>query len=477
MIAGMDEEVFSRATPIANSYWVIPGRLLAGEHPSGVTRADTLARLECLLEAGITSFLDLTEQHELPSYEPLLHEIAAASPLYYRRLPITDHSVPESPGRMTEILDYLDAELSAGRNVYVHCRAGIGRTGTTVACHLIRSGLDNEQALAQLQRLWRQCARSRSWPSVPETDEQIEFVKGWRDRALSGNDAPALAARVEGAFVGAAIGEALGRIAATSAPSQSPEAIATCAREARTLVPGADTAMTCAVAESLLAIGRHDPADQLERYLAWSRSHPSLVPPELKRALAVWQWSRKAHAGSHDPKNLDPHTLPRTLAVAGYYHGDASTALELAREVSRTTLQSPVILDLCQLWCGTWIDAFNAVPQRVLVNYGGPATAHARKRALKPQVQALIARSVTYTEYATDALVATQLAMEAMREADTFEQAVLGCLARTRATPSAGSLVGALAGACFGIDAIPSEWRAKLDGEITLRALARKLAY
>ena len=32
---------------------------------------------------------------------------------------------------MQEILDAVDRALAAGRNVYLHCWGGIGRTGTT----------------------------------------------------------------------------------------------------------------------------------------------------------------------------------------------------------------------------------------------------------------------------------------------------------------------------------------------------------
>ena len=50
--------------PIPDSYWVEPGRLLAGEYPRDRDDATSLIKLRRLLEAGITLFLDLTEEGE-----------------------------------------------------------------------------------------------------------------------------------------------------------------------------------------------------------------------------------------------------------------------------------------------------------------------------------------------------------------------------------------------------------------------------
>src|SRR6188768_3090986 len=110
------------STPIPNSYWVQPGRLLAGEYPGSMSRADAMERVHRLLAAGITSFIDLTEQGELPEYDNLLP--LAEQRVRYRRVPVLDHSVPDSAAHMTRILDLIDSELRAGQSVYLHCRAG-----------------------------------------------------------------------------------------------------------------------------------------------------------------------------------------------------------------------------------------------------------------------------------------------------------------------------------------------------------------
>jgi hypothetical protein len=174
--------------PLPNSYWVVPGQLLAGEYPSGEAAEATRARIRLLLRAGIDSFLDLTQLGERPEYQSLLPR-----QVHYLRSPIVDTQIPADPAQMRSIQVHLQAMLAAGRRVYVHCRAGIGRTGTVIGCYLAEQGLDGPGALRELNRLWRQSDRSASWPAVPQTIEQAEFILSWarRRQAPSGADTAA----------------------------------------------------------------------------------------------------------------------------------------------------------------------------------------------------------------------------------------------------------------------------------------------
>jgi ADP-ribosylglycohydrolase/protein-tyrosine phosphatase len=458
--------------PIPNSYWVQPGRLLAGEYPGSMSRAEAMERLQRLLAAGITSFIDLTEEGELPEYQSLLPE-ATERRMRHRRLSILDHSVPAS-AHMARVLDLIDSELSAGHCVYLHCRAGIGRTGTAVGCHLIRGGLTNDQAYERLQVLWRQCARSRRWPSIPETSEQVDFVLRWREPAAGAAQQVDLGARYEGAVVGLAMGDALGLLVEQSNFDAS--TLVAAMRERRSLRTGAHTAMTRAVAESLLAACAHNPEDQMQRYLQWTRTADVAVPAELKRALGAWQWSRKPNAGTHDPKNLDPHSLPRTLAAALYLRADPQRAIDIAAEVSRTTQQAPVVLDLCRLWSALLTDALCGIDKATLVAFKGPALVLLRNRQLKAAVNGLIERRTRREVEGThDAVSATRTAIAAFANTASGSEALLNVASTTRGSPAAAALCGALAGAHYGIDSIPSEWRGQLAEDVPLRSLARHL--
>jgi hypothetical protein len=166
--------------PIPESYWVEPDRLLAGEYPAQFEGQLTRRRIDALIEAGFNTFIDLTRPHELFAYKPIL---LAQAKLYevevrHHRFPIGDFGLP-TPQQMKSILDLIDESLQAGRKIYLHCWGGIGRTGTTVGCYLVRRGHTGEEALRQLAEWWRTVPKSYLHPHSPETPEQAEFIRAW----------------------------------------------------------------------------------------------------------------------------------------------------------------------------------------------------------------------------------------------------------------------------------------------------------
>jgi len=166
--------------PLPNSYWVIPGRLLAGEYPIGSDYTDARTRLARFREAGINYFIDLTEKGELPAYRHLL-------PVYtrYQESPIADTCVPASVAQVLGLLSDIRAAVEARRCVYVHCRAGIGRTGLIVGCYLADAAGDGKAAIKELNQLWQQSERAKSWPSIPQTPEQADYIRRWPKLAAS----------------------------------------------------------------------------------------------------------------------------------------------------------------------------------------------------------------------------------------------------------------------------------------------------
>jgi hypothetical protein len=156
--------------PTPESYWVEPG-LLAGKYPAAVELAGTRERIADLLDAGVTLFVDLTEEHELDPYAQL------AGPARHVRMPIPDMGVT-TRAQMRRTLDLVDRERGRGGIPYVHCWGGAGRTGTVVGCWLVRHGLAPEAALARIPVLRR--GSPALWLDSPQTEAQRAFVRAWR---------------------------------------------------------------------------------------------------------------------------------------------------------------------------------------------------------------------------------------------------------------------------------------------------------
>lgn len=170
--------------PIPNSYWVIPGRLAAGEYPGAIESREAAKKLRTLLSAGIDHFIDLTGTADrLRPYSEIAEEEAHNLDLAigYERHTIVDLSVPRSPEHMAGILGAIDTALDAGKTVYVHCWGGVGRTGTVVGCWLVRHGRTGAEALDQIAEWWKGLSASKVaiHPRSPETPRQREYVRNW----------------------------------------------------------------------------------------------------------------------------------------------------------------------------------------------------------------------------------------------------------------------------------------------------------
>jgi len=115
--------------------------------------------LDSLREQGVRAILNLCAEFTD------LHDIEAASGFEVYHLPIPDEEAPDL-AELEKALAWLDEAIYLGKKVLIHCRHGIGRTGTVLNAYLLRRGLGHLLAWRKLRGLRSQPANFRQWRAV-----------------------------------------------------------------------------------------------------------------------------------------------------------------------------------------------------------------------------------------------------------------------------------------------------------------------
>ena len=147
--------------------WKWPGRLAISARPRGGDWLDD--EVMGWRAAGIDTAVSLLTPPEVAELglerEP---DLCQRNSLQFLSFPIMDRGVPPSFAEAVQLIQRLEATLRAGRNVAVHCRQGIGRSGIIAAGLLVDAGLAPDEALLRVSR-----ARGLT---VPDTPEQRDWV-------------------------------------------------------------------------------------------------------------------------------------------------------------------------------------------------------------------------------------------------------------------------------------------------------------
>lgn len=158
-------------------YWINgpwPGKLAISARPRGGDwLEDEIAGWRRSGVDAIVSLLTPQENEDLQLSEE--STFSQARGLEFVALPIEDRDVPSSWDEASRVIAKVSEMLRQGRNVAVHCRQGIGRSGTIAAALLIREGSAPDDALKVI-------SEARELP-VPETPEQLTWVREFSKRA------------------------------------------------------------------------------------------------------------------------------------------------------------------------------------------------------------------------------------------------------------------------------------------------------
>ena len=141
------------------------GCLYVMPRPSSEWLKDDIIYFSTLEINTVISHLEKQEEREVGlSKEGALLNEAGIEFLSY---PIKDRGLPEVD-QYAVFIETIYQRLFAGENIAVHCRAGIGRTGLTASCLLVRDGYESLVAMDMVS-----AARGTQ---IPDTEEQYDFI-------------------------------------------------------------------------------------------------------------------------------------------------------------------------------------------------------------------------------------------------------------------------------------------------------------
>jgi len=151
-------------------YWIEgpwPGRLAISARPRG---GDWLEdEVKSWRRAGLDIIVSLLTPDEEEALDLQREkQFCRDSGIDLRSFPIVDRSVPASEVKAMRLIGQLDTDLTQGKNIVVHCRQGIGRSGLIAASLLAARGIGSEDAMKRVSD-----ARG---VEVPETPRQRDWI-------------------------------------------------------------------------------------------------------------------------------------------------------------------------------------------------------------------------------------------------------------------------------------------------------------
>jgi len=361
----------------------------------------------------------------------------------------------------------------------VHCRGGVGRTGLVVACWLQEHGRRPDSALGELSAKWRTVQKSSGQHASPETPEQVDWVKTWPQRRRNVQKLM-LCDRYRGALLGLAVGDALGTTLEFKAPGTFEPITDMIGGGPFGLERGQwtdDTSMALCLAESFIEKHGFDPKDQMDRYCRWwkegylsSTGTCFDIGATVRKSLESYLHTGEPFAGSPDPFTAGNGSLMRLAPVPLAFRVNLGLAIHNAGESSRTTHGAPSAVDACRYFAGLLLGALRGRSKEEILSAFfclGPDPNYWQRHALAPEIAEIANGSFKQKEPpeiigSGFVMRSLEAALWAFHRSDSFREGALRAVNLGDDADTTGAIYGQLAGAYYGVNAIPRDWIERL---------------
>ncbi len=280
--------------------------------------------------------------------------------------------------------------------------------------------------------------------------------------------------RAVGAFIGLAIGDALG------APLEglSPPPFAVTEMEGggiHNTLPGQytdDTLQASALAETLIRCGGLDPGNFSRRLIMAYRAHPEFFGPTsgavldlIESGVGPEDAARKVHEARGGSRSNG--SVMRGIPIGIFY--PPAEVREASLAASRVTHFDPAAGE-----ASAFVNRM--VSGMCRGEEAGPAFGHALAACRDPELRGLLEDYLAHPlEPSLDALLCTHCAVSVFMDAPSFRDAVVTAVNLGGDADTVGAIVGGLAGAHRGFQAIPASWLHALRDRDELLDRARRL--
>lgn len=298
-------------------------------------------------------------------------------------------------------------------------------------------------------------------------------------------------ARFLGCLVGLAVGDAVGTTLEFQSPGTFQPITDMLGGGPFRLQPGQwtdDTSMALCLAESLVQKNSFDPLDQMERYTRWYREgywsstgRCFDIGGTVRDALARFKHTRQPYCGSANPNSAGNGSLMRLAPAAMAFARQPATAVARCADSSRTTHAAPTAVDACRYFGSLLAGALNGESKEVLLaaRYA-PAPDYWQINPLVPEIDEIAAgsfwqRHPPHIKGSGFVVRSLEAALWAFARSEDFRS---GCLLAANLGDDAdttAAIYGQIAGAFYGCENIPAEWRTKITRCQEIEKLALQL--
>jgi ADP-ribosyl-[dinitrogen reductase] hydrolase len=302
---------------------------------------------------------------------------------------------------------------------------------------------------------------------MPVSDPRIDLTS----LLIEGPAAQSLKSRAAGAYLGLAVGDALG----ATLEFMTPREIRNQHGVHRDIRGGGwlrlrrgqvtdDTEMSLALGQSILDRGGVDAVAAAEAFSAWMRSKPVDIGHTVRRGISRYRRTGEPRVPENE-QDAGNGACMRCLPVALAYLGAAEEVVAEANRRQCHVTHHNALADLGALTVIRMVQSAVLIGKRHELKALADAVA-AEQRQYRYDVK----RIENPSGYIVDTL---RVVFQSLFATVHFEAALVEAVNRGGDADTTGAIVGMIAGALYGVDAIPNRWLSAIDSDVKAAVLSQ----